>query len=444
MVFDQLAKSDFDRARSKAFWRKVITWLRGDSNELLPFDEVRERLDIGGQRYIGLRQVPIDKIIGSSGRYRDFDRAFLPIQSRTMGRWMNIDKAHYAQVDLPPVELYKMGEIYFVRDGNHRVSVARERGQTFIDAYVVEIDVPVPVTPDSDLHDLTIKQERMSFFKTTNLDKLRPEADFNTDIEGQYKRLLEHISVHRWYLGEQRGKDVPYEEALLSWYDNVYLPVVEMIRENDLQSEFKSFTEMDLYLWIMEYQALLRDLFRDDSESDLSGVASSDKQVKDEAGKIVAETYELPNLRKLMNELKRAVWVDEMIINQERASFYRRTRIHELFPEASIETTRLGGYEKLLEHINIHRWYLGEQRGSDMPYQEAVASWYQNVYLPLVSIIREQNMLQAFPDRTEADLYLWIIGRQWYLREVYGEEVSPYQAADQIIDDQSKKSKKKE
>ena len=111
------ASQDFDRAVFKAFWRKVITWIKGDNNELLPFDDVRERLSWRGQHYLGLREVPIDQIVGSSGRYLDFDRAFLPIQTKTKERWISIDIAHLDQVDLPPVELYKMGEIYFVKDG---------------------------------------------------------------------------------------------------------------------------------------------------------------------------------------------------------------------------------------------------------------------------------------------------------------------------------------
>jgi hypothetical protein len=103
-------------------------------NELLPYDEVRKHLPIRGQHDIGLQQVPISQIVGSLGRYRDFDRAFLPLQKRTKDRWVSIDKAQYEEVGLPPIETYKIGEVYFVKDGNHRVSVARERGQDFVDA----------------------------------------------------------------------------------------------------------------------------------------------------------------------------------------------------------------------------------------------------------------------------------------------------------------------
>ena len=139
---NDLARQDFDRAVSRAFWRRILARLTRENNELLPFDEIREQLPIRGQHYRGLQEVPVDKILGSLGRYRDFDRAFLPIQTRTKARWISIDRAHYEEIILPPVELYQIGEVYFVRDGNHRVSVARERGQTYIDAFVTRDRYP--------------------------------------------------------------------------------------------------------------------------------------------------------------------------------------------------------------------------------------------------------------------------------------------------------------
>jgi uncharacterized ParB-like nuclease family protein len=209
-----LAQDDFERAYRRGFWRKLSSWLTGQPNDLLPFDAVREHIPIQGQRFVGLQQVPLEQIVGSLGRYRDFDRAFLPRQARTRGRWVSIDSAQYDAVILPPVDLYKIGEIYFVRDGNHRVSVARERGQEFIDANVVEIDVPIHLTADTQLDDLALKAEHLRFLEQTRLDEIRPLADIQLTLAGEYERLLEHISVHRWYLGEGRGSEVPYAEAV--------------------------------------------------------------------------------------------------------------------------------------------------------------------------------------------------------------------------------------
>ena len=188
-MFDSLAYEDFERAYHRSWWRKFIARLTGRSNELLPFDEVRQAMPYRGQRDIGLQTVPLDKIVGSVGRYRDFDRAFLPTQRQTTERWVNIRKAHYRDVALPPVDLYKIGDVYFVKDGNHRVSVARDRNQTDIDAYVTEIDIPFPLPADMDLHSVNQEKAYAQFRQDTRLDELRPEADLHVSTPAQDARL---------------------------------------------------------------------------------------------------------------------------------------------------------------------------------------------------------------------------------------------------------------
>ena len=137
----RLALQDFERANRKAFWRDLFSRITRKCNQLLSFDQVRQRVLLTGQHYRGLQAVCLDKIVGSEGHYRDFDRAFFPRQSRSKDRWISIDRAYYEQSPLPPVELVKVGEWYFVRDGNHRVSVARAWGQDFVDAAVIELEV---------------------------------------------------------------------------------------------------------------------------------------------------------------------------------------------------------------------------------------------------------------------------------------------------------------
>lgn len=260
MRFDSRAQEDFRRAFLKGAWRRLASWLTGEDNRLLPFDDVRTHLQIRGQRYLGLRQVPIGKIVGSVGRYRDFDRAFLPTRETIRDRWVSIDQAHYQDVLLPPVELYKIGEAYFVKDGNHRVSVARERGQEEIDAYVTEIDVPVPLTPDVELDDLARLADQGHFADLLALlRELRPDVDFTATVPGSYARLREHVAVHGWFLGEKEGRPVSREEALTSWYDHVYLPLARLIRELHVLDEFPGRTVTDLYLWVIERHWYLRE-----------------------------------------------------------------------------------------------------------------------------------------------------------------------------------------
>ena len=257
MATSFVAHEDFKRAKNRAFWRKVASWITGRSNELLPFEEVRRRLPFEGQRYIGLRTVPLEKIVGSVGRYRDFDRAFLPRSESMRRRWENIDKALQAGVGLPPVDLYKIGDVYFVKDGNHRVSVARTQDWPTIDAYVTEVDVPVEITPETEIDEVLRKQEYAAFLHQTEFHRVRPDVEVELTEPGQYQKLLEHIAVHRWYLGEARGEEVLYREAVASWVDNVYLPLVEIFREQGVLAEFPDRTAADLYLWVSEHRAEL-------------------------------------------------------------------------------------------------------------------------------------------------------------------------------------------
>ena len=250
----QVFKSDFSRAYRKAFWRSIFSLIRNTNNKLLPFDEVMQHIPLRGQHYVGLKQIETSKIVGSVNRYLDFDRAFLPRQINSRARWESIDCAYFKDIVLPPIEVYKVSDIYFVKDGNHRVSVARERGQAYMDAYVIEIDIQGELDENADIQDVIMAQEYADFLTRSKMNVFLPKADFRFSIPGQYDRLLQHISVHRWFMGEKLDRPVTDEEASIGWYKEVYLPVVKIIRKHGILEEFPDRTETDLYLWIIEHR----------------------------------------------------------------------------------------------------------------------------------------------------------------------------------------------
>lgn len=257
-IFSSQTESDFARARLKAFFREIASMIARRPNEPLSFDVVKRSLKVFGQAYRGVQTVPIAKIVGSATlRYHDFDRAFLPTQIRTKSRWRNIDRLYYQNVDLPPVQLYQVGDLYFVRDGHHRISVARERGQEFIEAEVIEVKTRVPLSPDLTANDLEIVGEYADFVERTQIDKLRPDQSIRFSEPDGYARLIEHIAVHRYFLGLEQQRRIPWREAVASWYDNLYMPAVRVIREHDMLKEFPHRTEADLYLWIMDHYYFL-------------------------------------------------------------------------------------------------------------------------------------------------------------------------------------------
>ena len=251
------ARADYSRARAKAFLNRIWAVISGQPTHLLSYDEVREKLHVGGPIYRGVQTIRIDQVAGSLNRYQAFDRAFLPTQDDTASRWQRVSRAFYEDISLPPVVLYKVGQVYFVVDGHHRVSVAREQGQEFIEAEVRECATKINITPDLKPEDLEILGEKVDFLERTRLDHLRPKAKIRLTVPDGFDRMLEHIAVHRYFMGIDLQRDISEEEAVAHWFDTVYLPIVKVIRSSKILKDFPGKTEGDLYLWTLDHQHYL-------------------------------------------------------------------------------------------------------------------------------------------------------------------------------------------
>ena len=254
------AINDFNEAQRKASIKTILSRITGKSTDLLSYDEVLKRFRIQGQTDRGRKDIPLDKIVGSVGRYADFTADFLPRKNANAQRWARVKMATEKLEGLPPIEVYKVGEVYFVRDGNHRVSIARTNHQSHIEAFVTEIFIRVPLTPDVDLDELIIKEEYAAFLEQTGIDKLIPDApDFSVTAAGAYEKLLEDINVYQYLMSTEQQKPVSDEEAIKSWFRNVYMPVIDIIRERHVLRGFPNRTETDLYIWILEYRDELQE-----------------------------------------------------------------------------------------------------------------------------------------------------------------------------------------
>jgi hypothetical protein len=253
----EAAIDDFTRARRRAEMEKIVASLTGKSADLLSFEEVRKKVrGIRGNRRI-LKDVPLDSIVGSVGRYDDFTRDFLPRRDSDAERWARVERLAKDEVGLPPVDLFQIGDAYFVNDGNHRVSVARQMGHSHIEAYVTPVQSRVPLSPEVQPKDLILKAELAEFLECTRIDFLRPGVDITVTSPGAYADLLKHIQVHHYFMGLDEKREVSWEEAVSHWYDTVFSPVSEVIRKGDILSEFPGRTHADLYLWILRHRAEL-------------------------------------------------------------------------------------------------------------------------------------------------------------------------------------------
>lgn len=256
IYINQTAKSDFNKARSKSFFLKLFNIFTPENYKLLSFDEVRNLIKPKNTSYQGMKTIPITLIVGSEGRYRDFNRIFLPKHELLRKRWEGIDRAHLKEIILPPVKLYEIGGVYFVSDGNHRVSVAKLKGMEYIDAEVISLKTEIKLKPDMTKEDIKvklIKYEKKEFFKNKDIKEVIDQEKLNFTAIGRYDEILVHIEVHKYFINMEYEKEISFKDAIKSWYDKLFLPVYNIAIEENLLSRFPDRTPADLYAWIVKH-----------------------------------------------------------------------------------------------------------------------------------------------------------------------------------------------
>jgi hypothetical protein len=252
------AQNDFMRARRHAGASRLAARLRGEPDDVrmvLPYEEVVDALGFVSEHRAGSAVVALDAIVGSVGRAREFDRSFRPTSGRVRSRWEHIAAMVRRGESLPPVDLVRIGEIYFVRDGHHRVSVARALGRRDIDAYVTEVVTRVGAERTITLADLPLKSLERVFFERVPLpDHSRAEIVVADPYD--YARLAEAVEAWGFRTMQDRGEPIGRRDTAYQWLEEEYRPVVAMLREADLIGDR---TETEAYLRVSaERYRLLR------------------------------------------------------------------------------------------------------------------------------------------------------------------------------------------
>jgi hypothetical protein len=230
------AQHDFMRARRRAIIARLIARLRGEPDDVtlvLPYEEVIAALGFDSEHSIGLQVVPLEQIVGSVGRGRDFDRRFRPTSGRSRGRWEQIAAAARRGESFPPVDLVKVGQLYFVRDGHHRVSVARALGRTDIDAYVTEVKTRVDPDRALRLSDLPLKSHERVFFERVPLP-VPARAEIQLTDPNDYDELAEAVEAWGFRVMQSQGEPLDRKHTAELWLETEYRPVVAMLREAGL------------------------------------------------------------------------------------------------------------------------------------------------------------------------------------------------------------------
>jgi hypothetical protein len=250
------AQFDFGRARRQRALSRLAARLRGepgDVNLILPFEEVVKALGRKSERSLGLQVIGLDSIVGTVDRGREFDRRFRPTSGRVRSRWERIAAEQRRGKAMPPIDVYRIGELHFVKDGHHRVSVARALGHDTIDAYVTEVITEVGPEREIRLRDLPLKSHERLFHERVPLP---PEARgrISPSHRSAYACLAEGVEAWGFRLMQARGEFMTREEVAEAWFREEYEPVTEMLREAGIA---RKGNETDAYMAVVSLRYLL-------------------------------------------------------------------------------------------------------------------------------------------------------------------------------------------
>jgi len=285
--------------------------------------------------------------------------------------------------------------------------VARMNKVPTIEAYVIEYKTPIPITKDDDLDNILLKAEQARFFERAHLDQIRPKQNLEFTEPGRYRLVREHIGFHKYLKETECGCEIPYEEAVASWYDNVYIPILELIRRQDVIQHFPDRTEADLYAWLLLHRAELEEQLH---------TLVGDIPDEDVLVEVTREKSTNPLIR-LLGHFTRKLNFQEISLKLERVRFLKETQLDRIRPGHGITCTEPDCYQSLKENIGLHKYLRETESNSAIPYEEAVASWYDQVYMPVVDLIRQRKLAGHLAGQTETDLYLRLVSRRAALEQ---------------------------
>jgi hypothetical protein len=222
---------------------------RRHKRDLLELEDVERRLKPLARRYLGVRPIPLEDVVGTEGRASAFTREFEPRHMFSRDRLRSLADA-FPDGGFPPIVAVKLGESYFVIDGHHRVALARRRGGELIDADITEFITPVPLPSGADMVEVVLRQLELVFLEDSGLAAARGEVRVGASRPALYLELLENLQVHGYHLMRKQGRVLEAAEIAADWYDNVYAPAVRAVDRDRLGKDYRDAPEADLFLWL--------------------------------------------------------------------------------------------------------------------------------------------------------------------------------------------------
>ena len=246
------------------------------ADTLLPLREVTGRLRVVGQSYVGMRTIPINRIVGSVDRAVDFDRVFRPRKRGDLKQRINALRVAFADKPLPPISVYEASDLYFVSDGHHRVALAREDGAEFIDAEVTALKLSHAITPEVDVLQLVHTEQNRQFMERSGLAESHPELQIEFSRPIGYWELTDLLEAYAYEESAKQGRFVTMPEATGMWFNTCWTPAQAAIANTDLPKLYSFKTDADRYLWVHQKLRELRTIDRSASWQDAADARASE------------------------------------------------------------------------------------------------------------------------------------------------------------------------
>jgi hypothetical protein len=265
----------FDRARRREVYRRLSDVVRRkNGGNLFRLDDLRDRVRLFEQTYVGVEPIPVDHIVGSAGHTDDFDKNWLPRRQEVAERWMRLERA-FPDGEFPPIVVYQVGESFFVVDGHHRVALARQKGIEYIDAEITRLRARFELPEGIDVGRMILAEQQQLFMELSGLERARPEGRIEFSRPLGYVELLEIVKVHAYNMSADRGAVARIDEAAGDFYDNLYLPTIDAIKREGLSEVIENRTAADLFLWVYERR---QSLFAEHGDLGLEDVVRREKR----------------------------------------------------------------------------------------------------------------------------------------------------------------------
>lgn len=338
---------------------------------------------------LGLQEVPLDAISGTVGRYRDFDRGFGGGFHQCDRRASRIAEILSQKKELPPLELYKLKDKYFILDGHHRVLVARRMGIKSLKARVVEF-----LPPKNSMENI-LARERSEFELLTGL------KDISLTEISQYEKLLNQIREHKYYLSEKLGRETSFRESASDWFDTVYGPIARRISEEEVHKDFPGREIADLYVYISDHKWMA---------SQRRGYDIGFATALEEFLKVTGNK----SIKAIIADFFATFWKGSGPLREE---FEEQTGL------SNIDLSDDALYPRLLKEIEEHKNNLAGTCPEGVPLKEVAFHWRFEVFEPIKKILEEERYIEGFPRKTSADLYLILSELKWLESEKKGHDI---------------------